>query len=142
MKRTRLAVVVVASALLVLPSASAKDFGPGDLRVCNAKRCVAIVDRDVLPQIGAHFYSGPPPAHLQRPALGTPYYELRFRNNYVTGIVATRQLDRFLSYGVHLERFERDQWYGVQPRFSAEIRRLTAGLRPLRLTRAALAKSH
>jgi hypothetical protein len=133
--------LVVASVLLFLPSASAKDFGPGDLRVCNAARCVAIANRDVLPQLGSFYYSGPAPAHLRQPALGTAYYQLRFRNNYVTGIVATRQLDRFLSYGVHLERFTANQWYAVPPRLSAELRRLTVGLRPLHVTRAALAKS-
>ncbi len=126
---------------MFLPSASAKDFGPGDLRVCNAKRCVAIVTREVLPQLGSFYYSGQALAHLDAPALGTPYYELRFRNNYVTGIVATGRLDRFLSYGVHLERFTRNQWYAVPSTLSAELRRLTAGLSPLRVTPAALAKS-
>jgi hypothetical protein len=139
--RAFLAIVVASSALLVLPSASAKDFGPGDLRVCNATRCVAIVKRTVLPQLGSFYYSGAAPAHVRAPALGAPYYELRFRNNYVTGIVAARQLDRFLSYGVHLERFARNQWYAVPPRLSEELRRLTVGLRPLHVTRAALAKS-
>jgi hypothetical protein len=139
--RVLLGVLVAASVLLFLPSASAKNFGPGDLRVCNANRCVAIVKRDTLPLLGSVYYSGPAPAHLRAPVLGTPYYELRFRNNYVTGIVATGQLDRFLSYGVYLERFKANQWYAVPPRLSAELRRLTAGLRPLRVTRAALAKS-
>ena len=140
--RTILVAVLGASALLVLPSASAKDFGPGDLRVCNATRCVAIDKPNVLPQLGRFYYSGPAPAHLRAPALDTPYYQLRFRNNYVTGIVATGRLDRFLSYGVHLERFQANQWYAVPPLLSAEFRRLTAGLRPLHVTQAALAKSH
>src|SRR5262245_21963895 len=103
--------LLAASALLVLPSASAKDFRPGDLRVCNGSRCVAIVNRDVLPKIGSFYYTGPCPPRAQKPALGVPYYELRFRNGYATGIVATGRLDRFLSYGVILERFARDQWY-------------------------------
>ena len=140
--RPLLVACVVASALLGLPSASAKDFGPGDLRVCNATRCVPIATRAVLPQLGSFYYSGPAPARLGAPALGAPYYELRFRNNYVTGIVATRQLDRFLSYGVHLERFARNAWYAVPRALSDELRRLTSDLRPLRVTRAALAKSH
>jgi len=140
--RALLVAIVAASALLVLTPASAKDFGPGDLRVCNATQCVPIASRSVLPQLGSFYYSGPAPAHLRRPALGAPYYELRFRNNYVTGIVATRQLDRFLSYGVHLERFSRNVWYAVPRPLSQELRRLTVGLRPLGITRAALAKSH
>jgi hypothetical protein len=133
--------VLAASALLILPSASAKDFGPGDLRVCDAARCVPIVKREVLPRLGSFYYSGPALRRLPRPPLGVPYYELRFRNGYVTGIVATRRLDRFLSYGVHLERFARDRWYAVPRPLSDEFRRLTVGLRPLRLTRAALARS-
>jgi hypothetical protein len=134
-------VLVVAVALLVLPSASAKDFGPGDLRVCNSTRCVAIVDPEVLPQLGAFYYSGPPLARIGRPVLGAPYYELRFRNGYVTGIIATRRLDRFLSYGVHLERFAAGTWYAVPRQLSLAIRQLTANLRPLRVNRAALEKS-
>jgi hypothetical protein len=110
--------------------------------VCNATRCVPIVKRDVLPLLGSFYYSGPAPAQLRAPALGTPYYQLRFRNNYVTGIVATRHLDRFLSYGVHLERFDANIWYSVPRRLSAELQRLTVGLRPLRVSEAALAKSH
>jgi hypothetical protein len=137
-----LVLLVAASVLLFLPSASAKNFGPGDLRVCNATRCVPIVKRDVLPLLGSFYYSGPAPAQLRAPALGTPYYQLRFRNNYVTGIVATRHLDRFLSYGVHLERFDANIWYAVPRRLSAELQRLTVGMRPLRVSQAALTKSH
>lgn len=139
--RTLLVALVAVSMLLVLPSASAKDFGPGDIRVCNATRCVPIVKRDVVSQLGPFYYSGPALARVRKPALGAPYYELRFPNNYVTGIVATGRLDRFLSYGVHLERFAANTWYAVPRKLSAELRRLTAELRPLRVTRAALAKS-
>jgi hypothetical protein len=140
--RAFLVAALALSALVSLPSANAKDFGPGDIRVCNATRCVPIMKRDVVAQLGPFYYSGSALAHRRAPAVGTPYYELRFPNNYVTGIVATQQLDRFLSYGVHLERFKKNQWYAVPARLSAELRRLTAGLRPLRVTRAALAKSH
>jgi len=139
--RVFLACLVTASALLVLPSASAKDFRPGDVRVCDATRCVAIAGRDVLPQLRSLYYTGPRPAEMRTPALGAPYFELRFRNDYVTGIVATRRLDRFLSYGVYLGRFNRGQWYAVPAQLSQELRRLTSGLSPFRLTRAALAKS-
>jgi hypothetical protein len=99
------------------------------------------VNREELPQLGSFYYGGASPTRLRRPKLGAPYYELRFRNGYVTGIVATRRLDRFLSYGVNLGRFARSKWYAVPHRMSSELRRLTVGLRPLHLTRAALAKS-
>ncbi len=141
MTRSISVVLAAASALLVVASAGAKVFDPGDLRVCGATRCVAIVNRAMLPQVGSFYYGGPAPAHVRRPALGAPYYELRFRNDYVTGIVATRRLDRFLSYGVHSERFAARIWYAVPRRLSGHLRRLTDGLRPFSLTRAALAQS-
>jgi hypothetical protein len=75
------------------------------------------------------------------PRMGAAYFQLKFRNDYVTGIVATRRLDRFLSYGVHLERFKRGVWYRVPARSALELRRLTAGLAPFRLSAAAVAKS-
>ncbi|HJR94261.1 MAG TPA: hypothetical protein VJ807_02420 [Gaiellaceae bacterium] len=140
MSRTLLLLGVVLAVILA-PSASAKDFGPGDLRVCNATRCVAIVDPEVVPLLGPFYYSGPQPARIGRPALRAPSYELRFRNGYATGIVATQKLDRFLSYGVHLGRVARGTWYAVPPELSEDLRHLTVNLRPLRVTRAALGKS-
>jgi hypothetical protein len=128
-------------ALLVLPSAGAKDFPPGALHVCNAARCVPIVKPEVLRSLAAFYYHGPPSAQIRRPRLGAPAYELRFENSYATGIVATRRLDRFLSYGVNLGHFERGRWYAVPRKAAADLRRLTMGLRPLRVTGAALAKS-
>jgi hypothetical protein len=139
--RTLLVGLVALSALLVLPAASAKDFHPGDLRVCNSTHCVAVVNREELPELGSFYYGGATPARVRRRKLRAPYYELRFRNGYVTGIVAKQRLDRFLSYGVNLDRFARGEWYAVPRQMSSELRRLTVGLRPLRLTRAALAKS-
>jgi hypothetical protein len=134
--------LLAAAALVVIPAATAKDFGPGDLRVCNAHRCVPITHRAVLPLLGRFYYSDPEVAHVAaRPRLGAPAFELRFRNGYVTGIVASARLDRFLSYGVNLGRFERGVWYRLPARVASELRTLTSGMKPLRVTRAALARS-
>jgi hypothetical protein len=141
MRSSILVTAIALSALLVSPSAGAKEFRPGDVRVCNATRCVPILERSLAPQLTSFYYTGPRPVRRARPALGTPYYELRFRGGYVTGIVATGRLDRFLTYGVHEGRFDEDAWYAVPRRVSAELRRLADTLSPLRLTRAALAKS-
>lgn len=126
---------------MAVSGATAKDFGPGDLRVCNTKRCVAIKNRHVLPLLGSFYYDGPPPAIVRAPRMGARMFELRFKNGYATGIVATASLDRFLSYGVYLERFQRGKWYRMPARLALELRRLTAGLEPLRVTPAAVAKS-
>jgi len=125
--------VLVAAALLVVPAASAKVFKPGDVRLCNAKRCVPIRNQVVLDKLGGFYYGSYALTTVRAPVRGAPYYELRFRNGYVTGIVATRRLDHFQSHGVNVNRFASGRWYGVPPRVSAELRRLAVGLRPFRL---------
>jgi len=132
---------LVATALIAVPAASAKDFKPGDLRLCNANRCVPIRNQRALDAFGAFYYGPRRPRRTAQPALRVPYYELRFRNNYVTGIVAKARLDCFLSYGVNLDQFAWRVWYHVPARAAAEVRRLSAGLAPLRLSRKALAKA-
>ena len=139
--RALLAALALSATLGVVSGAEGKRFGPGDLRVCNDARCVPIMRADVVERLGPFYYLGRPPPRALPPALGTPYYELRFDNDYVTGIVGTRRLDRFLSYGVYLERFKRGVWYRVPPLVARELVRLTTGMRPLRLTRNALVKS-
>jgi hypothetical protein len=139
--RCIVAALLAAAALAVTPAATGKDFDPGDLRVCNAHRCVPIVNRAVLPLLGAFYYGPRGPRVAPRPRLGAPAFELRFTNGYVTGIVAAARLDRFLSYGVNLGHFRRGTWYRTPARLASELRKLTAGMKPLRVTRAALARS-
>jgi hypothetical protein len=130
------------ASLIFATAGAAKDFGPGDLSVCNAKRCVAITEQAVLNALGSFYYGVKQPAGARSSRLGAPYLRLRFRNGYVTGIVATGRLDRFLSYGVNLNQFSRGKWYRVPARAASQLRELAAGLKPLRLTLAALSKSH
>jgi hypothetical protein len=135
------ATLVAVLALLATPAAVAKDFQPGDLRLCNARHCVPVTDETAVAALSRFYYLGSQPALVLRPRLGAPYLELRFRNGYVTGIVATRWLNRFLSYGVYLERFQRGSWYRMPPAAAQELRTLAEGLTPLRLTLAALDRS-
>jgi hypothetical protein len=135
------ALPLAAAALVCAPAASAKGFAPGDLRVCNAKRCVAITDRVVLRALGSFYYHAPRAATVPSARIGAPSFELRFENGYVTGIVASPRLDRFLSYGVNVGHFLRGRWYRVPTSAALELRRLTARLQPLRVTPAALRRS-
>lgn len=134
-------VLLAAAALLLVPGAAAKDFRPGDLRLCNARRCVKIVDPKVVATLGPFYYSNGSPRKAHAPLLGARAYELRFPNGYATGIVAGASLDRFLSYGVNLGRFHRGVWYRIPRRMTAGLTKLSCSLRPLRVTKAALAKS-
>ena len=141
--RLRRLVVALASSisLVVVPAAAGKEFQPGDLRLCNAADCMPIVRQKPLDALSSLYYGLPRPRVALPPGLGVPYYELRFDNGYVTGIVATRALDRFLSYGVNLDQFTRGRWYRVPPRAAAELRRLARTLEPLRLTHSATRRS-
>jgi hypothetical protein len=127
--------------LLSAGGAGAKEFAPGDVRVCDATRCVAVTKPDVVRVLARFYYTGPKPASVARPAWGAPAFELRYRNGYATGVVASARLDRFLSFGVYLERFRRGVWYRVPPELAQELRRLTAGLQPYRVTRALVTRS-
>jgi hypothetical protein len=140
--RNLLLCLVSVIALLGAPAATAKDFQPGDLRLCGANACVAIDNREVLQTLSAFYYMGPQPSVTRAPKRSVQAFELRFRNDYVTGVVASTALDRFLSYGVNLGRFAPGKWYGLPSRAAAELRRLTSALTPMRLSVAMLRKSH
>jgi hypothetical protein len=141
-RRASVALLAGVAFLVVVTAGAAKEFDPGDLRVCNAKRCVPIMNRPALTALGAFYYMGTePPPRAPRPPLGARSFELRFDNGYVTGIVATARLDRFLSYGVNIGRFGAGRWYRLSAKAARELRRLTSGLAPIRLTRAAVARS-
>jgi hypothetical protein len=130
-----------AVAMLAVPAAGAKEFKPGDVNLCNKSACVPVMDAAATEALENLVYTGPQPARAPRVFIGARYYQLRFPNGYTFGIVARAHLDRFLSYGVVLERFKRGSWYRVPPVAAAELRRLARALAPMRLTSAALAKS-
>lgn len=143
--RVRLVVLIlgVVSLLVVASDATAKEFRPGDLRICSRHHCVAIRNRTVLKQLGAFYYTGKSaPSEAKAPRLGARAFELEFTNGYMTGVVAATKLDRFLSFGVNLERFSADQWYRLPGRAAQELRKLAAALEPLRVTRGLLARSN
>jgi hypothetical protein len=138
------AVALAAAAALAavfVPSASAKEFNPGDLRVCAASRCVAITDQPALDAIGAFYYGPSAPRPAAAPNPRTRYVELRFPNGYVTGVAAGARFDRFLSFGVNLDQFAGRTWYRIPAAAAAEIRQLALQLRPRRLPRDILTRS-
>jgi hypothetical protein len=109
--------------------------------VCGATRCVAVMNATLARDLARFVYLGRQPATTSAPAMGQRVYQLRFRNGYVAGIFAGARLDRWLSYGVYLERFARGTWYVVPSRTATALRRLAAPLKPLRLTAEAVARS-
>lgn len=135
--RTRWAIgLAVAVAVLFSSSVASaqRDFAPGDVKLCNDRACVAIVDRGALAALLGFYYTGPAPAEVQAPRLGAPCYSLEFRGGYVTGIAASAQLDRFRSGGVNTAQFGPDGWYRIPRGLARSLRTLAARLRPMRVT--------
>jgi hypothetical protein len=127
-------VLAATAALLAVPAAVAKDFGPGDLRVCGRERCVAIMNPGVMRILSAYYW-GPGRAPRAGPARnGAPGFELRFRDGQPSGIVASTWLNRFRAYGFVCGRFERGKWYRFPARAVTELRMLTVRLEPLRVS--------
>jgi hypothetical protein len=120
--------------LLLVPSALAKDFGPGDLRVCGRHRCVSITNRPLLRLLSSYYYGG---WHVHKAApvrRGTPGFVLRFRDDHASGMAAGPELKRFRAYGFYCGRFEHGKWYRFPARAGAALKKLTAGMQPLRVS--------
>jgi len=125
------AVLIATVALLAVPAATAKDFAPGDLRVCGRTQCVPIMNRSVLRVLSAYYW-GPRRVPRAGPVRrGAPGFELRFADGHPSGMVASAWLNRFRAYGFMCGRFERGSWYRFPARAVVEIRRLTKRLRPI-----------
>ena len=123
-------------------TAAAKNFQPGDVRVCAGKRCLPLRSRPVLKKISRFYYGSRPPLRAKAPRRRARYVELRFANGYVTGVAAGVRFNHFLSFGVNLDQFSARVWYTVPARAARAIRRLAARLRPRRLPRDVLSRSH
>jgi hypothetical protein len=118
-----------------VPPAQAKHgFRPGDLRICDEQSCIPIMDQTILNALSLFYYPpGRQPAKVRKPQLGEPYLQLKFRNDYVTGIAATAQFDRFRT-PCNCGHFGPDDWYRVPARVALELRTLASGLQPRRVT--------
>ena len=127
-------VLAAACGLFAVPSAVAKDFGPGDLRICGQTRCVPIANRHLLQLLSSYYYGPGRVPRAARVSMGAPAFVLRFKDGYASGIVASAKLDRFRSYGVVCGRFQRGKWYRFPVCAAVALRRMTAGLRPLRVS--------
>ena len=135
--RAVLASVIVALSLTC--TAAAKEFKPGDVRICDASRCVPVDSPSVLSVLAPFYYdSARPPARAHSPRLGAPFFRLEFSDGYISGIITGADLGRFLSYGVNLDQFKAGAWYQVPIRAAAGLKRLSVDLAPLRLMQASL----
>jgi hypothetical protein len=122
--------VLTLAALCCSSSAGAKEFEPGDLRICNAERCVPITDQDVLSAFSSFYYLGPRPAIAASVRTGAPAFVLRFDNAFAAGVVGGARLDRTLVYGINCGRFRRGTWYRLPLTVATDLRRLVGLVEP------------
>jgi hypothetical protein len=138
-----LSIAVAATAFAAAaPTAGAKSFQPGDVRVCGARACIVLRSQPVLDVLSSFYYGARSPTAAPAPPTRTPYLRLLYANGYVTGVVAGPRFTRFLSFGVHTGYFRARVWYAVPPRVAAELRLLASKLAPAALPADILASSH
>ena len=127
------AALIAISGLLAVPSAVAKEFGPGDLRVYGKSQCVPIVNKRLLKILSSYYYGPRRVARAGPVRRGVPGFALRWRDGFASGLVAGAELNRFRGHGFFCGRFVRGRWYRFPAEATAALRRLTAGIRPLRV---------
>lgn len=133
----RLPALLPVLVVLALPSAAAaKQFRPGDLKICGRSgRCVAIRSQSVLNAMGAFYYGNGALTEVRAPSNGAPEVQLVFSNGYVSGIAVDGS---FLSYGVKMGRFSTGVWYRLPSSTSRPLVALSGPVQPLRLGECAL----
>ena len=117
---------LLAASLLIPAAVSAKEFQPGDLRVCGATQCRVIKDESVTNRFGSFLYGEGRVAFARTPKVGSPVFQLRFKRG-PAGVIVNDTSARI--HGLNCGRFRRGRWYPL-PR---ELHGLARGLRPKRL---------
>src|SRR5439155_20115606 len=121
--------LVTACGLLAVPSAVAKDFGPGDLRVCGRHHCVSITNRHLLRILSDYYYGSRRVPRASRVRLGAPGFELCYKNGYASGMGAGTMLKRFRVYGLYCLCFEWGSWFWFPSRSAYAVRTVSATTR-------------
>lgn len=111
--------------LAATSAASAKDFRPGDLRVCGAIHCRAL-GKTQTSAFGTLLYASGKVARAPEPPIGAPVIQVRTTDGPL-GAVITATAIRV--HGLNCGRFRRGSWYRLPP----ALRHLTTGLEAKRL---------
>jgi hypothetical protein len=95
---------------------------------------VPIADKRVLRILTAYYWG--PRKVVQAPPVrvGARGFALRWKNGYTSAVVAGAKLDRFRAQGFFCGRFVRGRWYRFPAEAAAMVEKLTAQIRPLRVT--------
>jgi hypothetical protein len=98
----RLFGALLTASLLIPAVVWAKDFGPGDLRVCGAARCRVIEDGTASSRFGRFLYGNERVVPVPTPRVGSPVFQLRFKDG-PAGVILNRTAARV--HGLNCGRF-------------------------------------
>lgn len=116
----------LAAISIVVPVATwAKEFPPGDLRICGAKHCRTVTAAQSR-GFSDLLWGDRPVARAPTPRVGSPVFQLRFKDGPVGAIITATSIR---VAGLNCGRFQRGKWY----RLPRRLRGLTRGLEPRRL---------
>ena len=118
--------LLLALALVASATASAKEIGPGELRICGARQCRVVTSPADARAFSALLWGDRPVARAPMPRAGSPVFELRFADGPAGALVSATAIR---VHGLNCGRFERGKWY----RLPVRLRRLTSGLEARRL---------
>jgi hypothetical protein len=96
--------LILATLLLVVPAASAKEFRPGDLRLCGATQCRVVKDVRATRLFGDFLYGSGPVIPAPMPRVGSPVFQVRFKDG-PAGVILNGTAARV--HGLNCGRFER-----------------------------------
>jgi hypothetical protein len=113
--------------LVLAAVASAKEIPPGSLLICGYERCRAVTSPADARAFSALLWGEGRVARAPKPRVGSPVFQLRFRDGPAGAIVTATAIR---VHGLNCGRFRRGVWY----RLPVRLRALTAGLEPRRLT--------
>jgi hypothetical protein len=117
---------VVASALVAVATAAAKEIPPGALHVCGAKHCRAVKDPGQTRAFNSLLWGLGRVVRAPTPRVGSPVYQLRYPEGPVGAIINATSIR---VAGLNCGRFQRGKWY----RLPKALRGVTTGLEPRRL---------
>jgi hypothetical protein len=87
--------------------AAAKEFPPGELRVCGAKQCRVVTDGQSR-AFSALLWGDGRARRAPTPRIGSPIYQLRFENGRAGAVINATAIR---VHGLNCGRFERGKWY-------------------------------
>jgi hypothetical protein len=98
---------ILASALVLAATASAKEIHPGDLRICGAVHCRVVNDASQARAFSELLWGPSRVFRAPTPRVGSPILQLRFKDGPAGAIISATAIR---VHGLFCGRFQRGRW--------------------------------